>query len=206
MPPILKQHQINNSPARIAFPGWVSLAFPAGAGAAAARHRGLTNVPLSCITTNLLAFFLSKCGPERGAQALVRLRCADDACQTRTEVLAAPFTDSERTPAPSRKFGCSMCDVCCLSPWQRRDATEGGRRGLGRVPPGNTAGFMRARRASLSLHPKQQGGAQRSRLYYDENASAARITTCMLEQPHPPSTQQKPAIWCKASTRFLWRR
>lgn len=148
MPPILKQRQINYSPARIAFPGWVSLAFPAGA--AAARHRGLTNVPFSVITTNLLASLLSKCGPERGAQALVRLRCADDACQTRTEVPAAPFPDSERTPAPSRKFGCSMCDVCCPSPWQRRDATEGGRRGLGRAPPGNTAAFMRRSRSTPS--------------------------------------------------------
>lgn len=204
MPAILKQRQIKNSPARIAFPGWVSLAFPAGA--AAARHRGLTNVPFSCITTNLLASLLSRCGPERGAQALVSFWCADDACQTRTEVPAAPFPDSERTPAPSRKFGCSMCDVCCLSPWQRRDATEGGRRGLGRAPPGNTGGFMRARRASLSLHPKQQGGAQRSRLYYGENASAGRTMTSMLKQPHPPRTQQKPAICCEASTRFLWRR
>lgn len=180
------------------------MAFPAGA--AAARHRGRTSVPFSCITTNLLASLLSRCGPERGAQAVVRFWCADDAFQTRTEVPAAPFPDSERTPAPSRKFGCSMCDVCCLSPWQRRDATEGGRRGLGRAPPGNTGGFMRARRASRSLHPKQQGGAQRSRLYYDENASAARIMTSVLKQPHPPPTQQKPAICCKASPRFLWRR
>lgn len=42
-----------NLPARIAFPGWVNFAFPAGA--AAARHRGLgkglINVPLSCIIT-----------------------------------------------------------------------------------------------------------------------------------------------------------
>lgn len=59
---------------------------------------------------------------------------------------------------------------------------------------------------ALSLHPKQQGGAQRSRLYYDENASAAWIVASLLKQPHPPPTQQKPAICCKASTRFLWRR
>lgn len=55
------QCKINNSPARIAFPGWVSLALPAGA--AAARHRaprgGLINVPLPCIITNLLASLLT---------------------------------------------------------------------------------------------------------------------------------------------------
>lgn len=42
-----------NLPARIAFPGCVNFAFPAGA--AAARHlglgNGLINVPLSCIIT-----------------------------------------------------------------------------------------------------------------------------------------------------------
>lgn len=69
---------MHHSPARIAFPGWVSLAFPAAA-AAAARHRGLTNVPVSCMATNLPASLLSERGPERGARALVRGWCLADA-------------------------------------------------------------------------------------------------------------------------------
>lgn len=62
----------------------------------------------------------------------------------------------------------------------------------GRAAPGNTGGFMSALKASLWLHPGQQGGAQPSLLNYHENASPFLITTSMLRQPHPPSTQQKP--------------
>lgn len=64
---------------------------------------------------------------------------------------------------------------------------------------------MSALKASLWLHPRQQGGAQPSLLDYHENASPSLITTSMLRQPHPPSTQQKPVTWCKWSTGFQWR-
>lgn len=94
----------------------------------------------------------------------------------------------------SRKLGRSMRDVCCPSPWQRRDATEGGRRGLGGAPTRKHGRFYESSRA------------ERSSLYYDENASAARIRTSVPEQPHPPTNKQKPAICCKAPSRFLWRR
>lgn len=157
------------------------MAFPAGAAAAAARHRGLTNVPFPCMTTNLPASLLSRCGRASSGARTTPVR--------RARGFQPLLPDCERTPAPSRKFGCSMRDVCCPSPWQRRDATEGGRRGLGRAPPGSTGGFVRARRASLSLHPEQRGGAQRSRPHYDENASAARIRTSEAATPSTNTTE-----------------
>lgn len=70
----------NNSPARIAFPGWVSLALAVGAAAARLRAptEGLNTPPRSCMITNLLPslffFYFSgglcspKSGPGRSAQ------------------------------------------------------------------------------------------------------------------------------------------
>lgn len=192
MPAILKPRQITNSPARIAFPGWVSLAFPAGA-AAASRPRGLTNVPFSCMATNLPGVSpLQAC---TGAQSLVRLGCADDACQTRTELPASPFPAREPTPGAFR----GSWDVLCATSVARHHGNAVTRQREDDVawvgpPPGNTGGFMRAagRSAALCIMMKMPPRPGLGLL-------------CRSSHTLQP-TQQKPAICCKAPSRFLWRR
>lgn len=193
MAPVLKPRQINNSPARIAFPGWVSLAFPP-AGAAAARPRGLTNVPFSCMATNLPASLLSERAPERDLWCALGARTMPVRRARRFQPLR--FLPASQHRRLSRKLGPSMGDVCCPSPWQRRDATAGGRRGLGRAPSRKhgrfyeSSGAERCTPVCIMMKMLQHSGL------------GLLLWSSHTLQP----TEQKPAICCKAPSRFLWRR
>lgn len=140
----------NHSPARIAFPGWVSLALAAGAAAARLRAptQGPITPPWSCMITNLLPslFFdlvAVLCSPKRtGAQ-----RAGSGArgwClffRTRTEVSSSSrlLTASGPVTPPSRNFGMFYVRRLCLVTMATlcRDS-RGGRRCLGKGRSRNT--------------------------------------------------------------------
>lgn len=116
----------NNSPARIAFPGWVSLALAAGAAAARLRAptEGLNTPPRSCMITNLLPslfFFtlVAVCAlqkADRGAARKARVRGWCLFLRTRTEVPAAPSVDNraDQWRRPSKNFGMFYVRRLCL--------------------------------------------------------------------------------------------
>lgn len=123
---------VMNLPARIAFPGWVSLAFPAGA--AADRHLGLrkelAKEPLSCITTrktdsktpgkkaSSLSFSLQVGGFLcflRATHETAAVSCAFlDAGELRRGLRRVHGVDSGRTLRLSRKLGCATSNSCYL--------------------------------------------------------------------------------------------
>lgn len=149
------------------------MALPAGA--AAASHRapgeGPLNVPLSCMITNLLAspftYWRSLLSKWTGAQR------AGSGARMMPFRRARRFQRLRLLTASDQWLRRGTSDVLCATSVscyhgnvsrQREDDVA-----WGRAAPGNTGGFNSARRASLSLHPNQQGGAQPSLLYYHEN-------------------------------------
>lgn len=199
----------NNSPAKIAFPGWVSLALAAGAAAARLRAptEGPITLPWSCMITNLLLSLFSlsgglcslQSGPERSAQARVRGWCL---FRTRTEVPAAPSVDSERTSdARQGTSECSMWRRLCLVTMATlcRDSREDDV-AWGRAAPG-THGRFQQRTTSVALAPPKRAGRSAAHPPFFSIIKKINhdplIISSIAEQPHPPSntTETLPRLW-----------
>lgn len=155
----------NNSPARIAFPGWVSLALAAGA--AAARLRAPTEGPItppwSCMITNLLSslFWLSGglCSPNRtGAQragSRARMMPFQNAHGGSSSSVCWQRADQWRQ---SRNFGMFYVRRLCLVTMATlcRDSREDDV-AQGRAAPG-THGRFQQRTTSVALAPPKAAG------------------------------------------------
>lgn len=193
----------NHSPARIAFPGWVSLALAAGAAAARLRAptQGPITPPWSCMITNLLPslFFdlvAVLCSPKRtGAQRAgsgARGWCLFQNAHGGFQQL--PSVDSERTSDAAvkelRNVLCATSVSCYHGNVVSRQQGRTTLPGEGPLPE-HTGGLSSARRASLSLHPKQQGGAQPTLLHYQENKPWSLIIPS-ISRAATPSIKQKP--------------